>query len=1022
MPSFAIRRTLAALLATSIAFPPQALAATRTWNGSVSTSGTVAANWTPAVVPTVADLMVFGLAMPYQVDLTSLPDTLGLILVEKAYPNLNVGRLQVADLEVGSLAGSASALGIIGHLLVSGAIEIASDATANAELVVGSGDSLTALASVTPLTVGSAGDGGLEVTNGGDVVANRRLSVGAGAVGTLGRILVEDPGSTMLVQPAGTPTNDFGVNGANGALDVLDGGRFELLGALYAGLTTGSTGTITVSSATADTSRLLATDFHLARNATAAAAGAASATVGARGLLQVTDELTTFDVNGGAGVLHVLGGGRVVTGSLTTSDPATQLDLQGGTLEVSGGVLDVGNSALAIDAAGDPLVRLSNGATATLVPATTPGLLVGGTAAGQFELESGANFEVVGKNIVFADSVNSIATASISTGARLATDFALVGGRNGSLAMDVRDGGLLDVTDLRLGTRAAGSAWLGVQGAGSLVTVSDRLELAGVGGAAGGSATLSVGDGGQVSLPNAAGGGDVWPNGRLSLEDGGTLSLAGDLNLRGGNLLIEGGVSAGGQVVMGAGAEIRGTGDLASSLQSTDTLSLVSTWLVPVAPSARAGRAHATGAALEPGTLFVGRADAPDGLAFLGVLDADARTLALRDADSAVVRRVVLDGGEVHAPAGGMAVVADGRITGSGRIVGDVALQGTTVAEGPQGLTFAGRVSGAALALNGTRHAFAAGSLLEADGVIATDVDVDSGAVVVSTDSLTLGTSLSPTRVVVNGRVETGGHVVVFDGTDTTKVRGTLDLAGGVIAADQPIVVEPEGTLTGDGEVLARVLLGGTLSPGPSTDTLRVGLLVCLPTAITTIELGNHAAGEWDRVEAILGAAPGGTLDLRTLPGFAAQPGDTFQILATPLQVSAFANVTLNGGPVAPYFQVVSSTSGTVLIAQPGVLDAPAPIAGGGAPPALRFAAHGSPGHDPALALSLPAAARVQVELLDVSGRRLATLCDADLAAGTHRFERLGRLGVPAGLTFARARVSGGGATRELVTRLVRLR
>jgi hypothetical protein len=84
----------------------------------------------------------------------------------------------------------------------------------------------------------------------------------------------------------------------------------------------------------------------------------------------------------------------------------------------------------------------------------------------------------------------------------------------------------------------------------------------------------------------------------------------------------------------------------------------------------------------------------------------------------------------------------------------------------------------------------------------------------------------------------------------------------------------------------------------------------------------------------------------------------------------------------------------------------------------------GSPWPNPAagtttIALSLPAAARVEAVVLDVAGRRVASLLDANVAAGEHSLrwsgaDALGRR-APAGLYFVRVRAGAFEGMRRMV-------
>jgi hypothetical protein len=77
------------------------------------------------------------------------------------------------------------------------------------------------------------------------------------------------------------------------------------------------------------------------------------------------------------------------------------------------------------------------------------------------------------------------------------------------------------------------------------------------------------------------------------------------------------------------------------------------------------------------------------------------------------------------------------------------------------------------------------------------------------------------------------------------------------------------------------------------------------------------------------------------------------------------------------------------------------------APAALAFTAVSGPLTQAALTLTLPAAAHVEIALYSVAGRRIATLCERDLAAGVERFRLADLAEVPrAGVGFARARIA----------------
>jgi hypothetical protein len=107
-----------------------------------------------------------------------------------------------------------------------------------------------------------------------------------------------------------------------------------------------------------------------------------------------------------------------------------------------------------------------------------------------------------------------------------------------------------------------------------------------------------------------------------------------------------------------------------------------------------------------------------------------------------------------------------------------------------------------------------------------------------------------------------------------------------------------------------------------------------------------------------------------------------------------------------------------------GVVGSTVDVVPAPAPSGLALSAP-RPNPAPALAsfdLSLPAATRARVEVLDLAGRLLAVLHEGDLAAGTHVLQWDGRdrdrRAVPPGVYLVRARA----ANATVVRRIVRMR
>lgn len=284
------------------------------------------------------------------------------------------------------------------------------------------------------------------------------------------------------------------------------------------------------------------------------------------------------------------------------------------------------------------------------------------------------------------------------------------------------------------------------------------------------------------------------------------------------------------------------------------------------------------------------------------------------------------------------------------------------------------------------------------------------------------------------------------DGPDLGKVR----IEGGVLQTSKPGHLRAGFRLDGHGAVLGSLdvrdsawvsfagsvsgdlALAGTLdlnttvaylasAPNATalTRSLALGSFHPAATGRTTLRIG---AVTQDQIAVASAVVLGGTLDVRTVSGDAPGVGALFTVLTAPSVTGTFASVTLNGRPPGGAISVLyGSNNVRVVVLTPittGVDDGG--VTTPAAPVALRFAAAGAP-RDAALALDLPAAARVHVALYDVSGRRLAVLADAELGAGRHRWALVPVAGA-SGVVFARAEITGAGVTRVLTARAIVLR
>jgi hypothetical protein len=611
----------------------------------------------------------------------------------------------------------------------------------------------------------------------------------------------------------------------------------------------------------------------------------------------------------------------------------------------------------------------------------------------------GSTLSVLRQNVRIADEASSIGELAIENGSALTVGENLIVARDGIGSVIVEDGSTAGVADLRAGTGPAGVGAFVLRGAGSQAHVSQQLELGGTSTAAsGGIGVVGVESGATLWLDHATDAGDVWPGSTLQVQAGGIARMAGALELR-GRLEMAGGATDGGTLRLLAGGRIEGAGDVASRLGSLgDT----------------------TGRVVPGAALSIGRADSPTGVDFDGALEVGAHTITLRDADSARVAAAVLGGGEVVLPPGGGASVAGRAWSGTGTITGTFRPRGLVVATGATGLRFGGMLEGTGQGVNGSRLEFLPGGAFTGSGTLKASVQVDSGATVTSTGSLTLGAAPAASTVRVDGALQTGAHTLTFAATDTIRLGGSWTLGGttGASQGAQQLLVLPSGALAGRGTYAAIVVVDGTLDPGPDVGRLQANGFRMRPGSHYRAGLGSFTAGRHDTLVSGGTFYLGGSLDLTRLPDFVANPGDSFQVISAPSVSGAFAGVTLDGQPTIGQVGIVYRPGGVWVRLLAGIVDAPPATASGVRD--LRLSALGSPGRAPALELALPATAVVRVALYDLAGRRVASLHDGPLGAGVHRLS-LPRQGRRAGLYFARAVVLAGGREEVRGARVLQL-
>lgn len=299
-------------------------------------------------------------------------------------------------------------------------------------------------------------------------------------------------------------------------------------------------------------------------------------------------------------------------------------------------------------------------------------------------------------------------------------------------------------------------------------------------------------------------------------------------------------------------------------------------------------------------------------------------------------------------------------------------------------------------------------------------LEVDSSAVLTITT-----TTVNPALLTI---WPTAGSVSVANGgvlsTGTVDHRGGLILADGMVHA-QAVFTTTTGRLSGRGALSGHLWMSGVVRPSGRVDDFGAiqvgGNFGQYGPGRYEVDLGSDGGRRCDTLLVTGSASLAGTLELRLHPSFVRTPGDTFTVLRCTGLSGNFGAVTWNGAPLAGQAQIVYTPLAVHVVIGPGTVDVPdGPRPGD--PAEVRFASAGV-ASGLGFALDLPEAADVRVELLDVSGRRVATLAAGPMAAGRHRLEcGSGGRALPSGVYFARAAIRARGWSTERSARGILVR
>ena len=209
-------------------------------------------------------------------------------------------------------------------------------------------------------------------------------------------------------------------------------------------------------------------------------------------------------------------------------------------------------------------------------------------------------------------------------------------------------------------------------------------------------------------------------------------------------------------------------------------------------------------------------------------------------------------------------------------------------------------------AIDGGTNAFTNGATVifsgTGGGVVTISGSIQPSSITVSATSGTYSIVSSAGNLLVGmtSLYKLGGGTLVLSGsnafTGSTSVTGGTLLVNGVLSSGTTTV--STGLLSGTGTIdgMLTVLAGGTLSPGNSPGTLRVGSLLLGGSSTTLMEITGTAAGLYDQVvgNGSGGLTYGGNLDLVMSGSYA--NGTTFNLFSnfSSPSISDFAAVGLD--------------------------------------------------------------------------------------------------------------------------------
>ncbi len=910
---------------------------TLSWNAIAGGSAGTAANWTPAQVPGVANLLVWNLPNTFT---TTFPGTVsqttshtfkrGIVTLSMSSPHTTSSFVRVGDVS----GDSATTILSSGTLHAGTGVAVGNASGAVGVLTVDNeGTLLDTAGAGSDIVVGNAGDGTFTISDGASAVVADDVVIGAAstAVGHVtvtgtGGLPIPIPPSTLDLTGAGKDVI-IGQSG-DGFLSVLSGGRVNA-DEMFVGLNTGSNGSVTVGgvggilNATAQIN--VATSLHLGDNpGIGLGAGSSTFTLNSGGVVNVAGSTRIGDPAGvGSGTLSV-NGGVFTTGSLIATDSGGFLNMFNGQVVIDGGSFQPRNDVFSLSgsASGSPALVLENGASCTLSNNVAPfeTLVVGQSSSlfgCTFAVFNDSNLTISAGDVILGNLSGSNGQLNVRTGGTVTTPASrfLVVGDAGEGSVFVQAGAQLTSGTVNLGRTNTGTGLVEVSGDGSVWNIAGALAIGGTTAGAFGTGSFEIQGAPSGSVVNITSG-DILNNsvmvwgtgdsltigpgaamvcdGHVRVKNGAVFTLAGGdltcngLFLEGSNYLLNGALS-GTLLITNLGGAVELTGDLTITTNgalggflSNDGFIEVGDHVLSV-PSAQLNNAH------------IGTSGRISGSGSAGI--ASGKTLS----GDGIVNIPVNNGGSILS-------------------------QGS-------GLTFTKIISGIGQGISGNTITFGDGGGFTGSGVFSTGTPITAldGSVITATGNLTMGSASSSVGFSgAAGRINVGTHSVTLNDS-SQAVIGDVEfpiLTPGSASIRCTTGLGVHGRVFGSGilggDFDSGVVISGTLTPGnPGTvGTISLGGNTIL-NASSHIQLDILNGNTHDVINTLTQSGPnfpftfqsnmtlGGTLELRVNPTHTPARGEEHTIIlcSGAFPSSGHFNSAFQTVIAPPYWHIVERTA-----------------------------------------------------------------------------------------------------------------